>query len=121
MSDNSIVSSSKKAVEDMLFYYYYSLVKTNCSDPKKVIATEIPQMIKLTEDQMNYIKINSLQNNQLLENLDSSVGLLSSIEESKVLDIESIQIVKGILMAMRDQCKQTFDNFLIDEEEIEAE
>jgi uncharacterized protein YeeX (DUF496 family) len=113
MSDN-IISSSQKAVEDMLFYYYYSLVRSKCPDPKQVIATELPKMINLTEDQMNYIKINCLQENKLLENLDSSIGLLSSMEGSKVLDMESIRIVKGILTVMKEQCKQTFDDFILE-------
>lgn len=113
MGSNDKIASAKKAVSDMMFYYYYSLVQSGCEDPKKEIATELPKMIGLTEDQINYVKVNALQQNTLIQNLDSSIGLLSSIEESKSLDIESIAIVKGILSAIKEQAGESIDNFAI--------
>lgn len=95
-------SKSKSAVVDMLFYHYYALIKAGETDPKQIIATELPELINLSEEQIQYVKINTLQGNNLIENLDSSIGLLSSIEESKCLDMESIKIVKSILLIMKE-------------------
>jgi hypothetical protein len=97
--------SNKNAVVDMLFYYIYSLVKQGVEDPLQVVSTELPEMIHASMEQIEYIKMNTLQNNKLVENLDSSIELLSSIEESKTLDLESIKIVKGILEIMRNDTK----------------
>lgn len=100
MNDNS-----KNAVVDMLFYYIHSLIKQGVEDPLQVVSTELSKMIHASMEQIEYIKINTLQDNKLVENLDSSIELLSSIEESKSLDLESIKIVKGILEIMRNDAK----------------
>ena len=100
MNDNS-----KNAVVDMLFYYIHSLIKQGVEDPLQVASTELPKMIHASMEQIEYIKINTLQDNKLVENLDSSIELLSSMEESKSLDLESIKIVKGILEIMRNDAK----------------
>ena len=98
-------NSNKQAIVDMLFYYIYSLIKQGVEDPLQVVSTEFPEMIHVSMEQIEYIKMNTLQDNKLVENLDSSIGLLSSMEESKTLDLESIKIVKGILEIMRDNAK----------------
>lgn len=100
MNDNS-----KNVVVDMLFYYIHSLIKQGVEDPLQVVATELPKMINFSMEQIEYIKMNVLQDNKLVENLDSSIGLLSSMEESKTLDLESLKIVKGILEIMRNDAK----------------
>lgn len=100
MNDNS-----KNAVVDMLFYYIHSLIKQGVEDPLQVVSTELPEMIHASMEQIEYIKMNTLQDNKLIDNLDSSIELLSSIEESKSLDLESIKIVKGILEIMRNDAK----------------
>lgn len=112
MNDNS-----KNAVVDMLFYYIHSLIKQGVEDPLQVIATELPEMIHASMEQMEYIKMNVLQDNKLVENLDSSIELLSSMEESKSLDLESIKIVKGILEIMRDNAKVPLQKVFVGEEE----
>ena len=53
------VDSSRKTVEDMLFYYLFGLIRSGVQDPKQVIATEVASMINLTEEQLDYIKINT--------------------------------------------------------------
>lgn len=110
MNDNS-----KNAVVDMLFYYIHSLIKQGVEDPLQVIATELPEMIHASMEQMEYIKMNVLQDNKLVENLDSSIELLSSMEESKSLDLESIKIVKGILEIMRDNAKVPLQKVFVGE------
>ena len=96
---------SKDAVVDVLFYYIYSLLKQGVEDPLQVISTELPEMIHASKEQIEYIKINTLEKNKLVDNLDSSIGLLNSIEESKTLDLDSIRIVKNILEIMRNDAK----------------
>lgn len=98
-------NSNKQAIVDMLFYYIYSLIKQGVEDPLQIVSTEFPEMIHASMEQIEYIKMNTLQDNKLVENLDSSIGLLSSMEESKTLDLESIKIVKGILEIMKDNAK----------------
>ena len=99
------MNNNKQAIIDMLFYYIYSLIKQGVEDPLQVVSTELPEMIHASMEQIEYIKMNTLQGDKLVENLDSSIELLSSIEESKTLDLESIKIVKGILKIMRDNAK----------------
>ena len=99
------MNSSKNAVVDMLFYYIHSLIKQGVEDPLQVVSTELPKLINASMEQIEYVKINTLQDNKLIDNLDSSIGLLNSIEESKTLDLESIKIVKGILEIMRNDAK----------------
>ena len=93
---------NKSVVTDMLFYYIYSLVKQGVEDPLQVLVTELPEMINISKEQLEYIKMNVLQKEKFVENIDSSIKLLSSIEESKTLDLESIKIVKGILEIIRN-------------------
>lgn len=110
------MNSSKNAIIDMLFYYIHSLIKQGVKDPLQVVSTELPEMIHASIEQIEYIKMNTLQNNKLVENLDSSIELLSSIEESKTLDLESIKIVKGILKIMRDNANESLQKVFGDEE-----
>jgi hypothetical protein len=105
------VDSSRKAVENMMFYYLFGLIRSGEQDPKQVIATEVAKMVNLTEEQLDYIKINTEEHNNLLENLDCSIELLSNIEQSKKLDLESIKIVKGILTAMREHAKEPLSKY----------
>jgi hypothetical protein len=105
------VDSSKKAVEDMMFYYLFGLIRNGVQDPKQVIATEIAEMINLTEEQLDYVKVNTAEHNNLIENLDCSIELLSNIEQSKKLDLESIKIVKGILLVMKEHAKEPLSKY----------
>lgn len=105
------VDSSRKAVEDMMFYYLFGLIRNGEQDPKQVIATEVAKMINLTEEQLDYVKINTEEHNNLIENLDCSIELLSNIEQSKKLDLESIKIVKGILLAMKEHAKEPLSKY----------
>ena len=110
------VESCRKAVENMMFYYLFGLLRNGIEDPKQVIATEVANMINLTEEQLDYIKINTEEHNNLIENLDCSIDLLSNIEQSKKLDMESIKIVKGILLAMKEHAKEPLSKYFKGEE-----
>lgn len=108
-------SKSLQAVVDMLFYHYYSLVKQGVEDPKQVMASELPELINLSEEQIQYVKMNILQENKLIENLDSSIELLSSMEGSNRLDMDSVKILKGILTIMRDHAKVPLQQVFVPE------
>lgn len=108
MEDNKM-SGAKNGLQTMLFYYLYSLIG-NVEDPKQHIATEISKMIDLSEEQIQYVEMNIVNDNKLLENLSSSIRLLDNIEKTGKLDMESIKIVKGILEIMKNQCKEILDD-----------
>lgn len=107
---DSKVSGAKQGVQTMLFYYLSSLIGT-VEDPKQYIATEMGEMINLSEEQIQYVKMNTAQDNKMLENLSSSISLLENMEKTNTLDLESIGIVKKILKIMESQCKKTLDDY----------
>ena len=113
MEDNKI-SGAKNGLQTMLFYYLYSLIG-NVKDPKQYIATELGKMINLSEEQIQYVKLNVANDNKLLDNLSSSIDLLDNIEKTGKLDIQSIKIVKGILEIIKSQS----EDILKDMEEID--
>lgn len=105
----------KNAVVDMLYYYIHSLIAQGIEDPLQVISTELPEMIHCSMEQIEYVKMNTLQNNKLVENLDSSINLLGIMEESKTLDLESIKIIKGILEIMKNDAMKSLKKVLGEE------
>lgn len=110
MEDNKKVSGAKQSVQTMLFYYLSSIIGT-VPDPKQYIATELGKMIDLSEEQIRYVQMNIKNESKMLDNLSSSVQLLESIEKTGKLDLESINIVKQILLLMQEQCRTALDNF----------
>lgn len=119
--ENNKISGAKHGVQTMMFYYLSSLIGT-VEDPKQHIATELGKMIDLSEEQIQYVKMNIANDNKMLDNLSSSISLLENIEKTGKLDLESIKIVKGILEIMKSQCKKTLEEYTeiigeIDEQE----
>lgn len=108
--ENSKISGAKNGVQTMMFYYLSSLIGT-VEDPKQYIATELGKMIDLSEEQIQYVKMNIANDNKMLDNLSSSIGLLENIEKTGKLDLESIKIVKGILEIMKSQCSKTLEDY----------
>ena len=104
MADNKM-SRARNGLQTMLYYNLYSLIG-NVKDPKQYIATEIGKMIDLSEEQIQYIKLNLSNDNKLLENLSSSISLLDNIEKTGKLDMQSIKIVKGILEILKSQSEE---------------
>ena len=101
---------AKNSVQTMMFYYLSTLIG-EVEDPKQYMATEMSQMIDLSEEQIQYVKMNISNDNKMLDNLSSSISLLENIEKTKELDLESITIVKNILTIMKEQCQKTLDEY----------
>ena len=106
--ENLKTEGAKNAVQTMLFYYISSLIGT-VEDPKQYIANQISEMIDLSEEQANYVKLNLALENKLLDNLKSSIQLLDKKKKKKTLDLDSIKIVKGILNIMYDNSIKIID------------
>ena len=107
---NSKISGAKHGVQTMMFYYLTSLIGT-VEDPKQHIATELGKMIDLSEEQIQYVKMNVANDNKMLDNLSCSIALLENMEKTGKLDLESIGIVKQILKIMEGQCKKTLEEY----------
>ena len=101
---------AKKGAETMLFYYLESLIGT-VDDPKQVVATELGPMIDLSEAQIQYVKMSIANDNKMLDNLSCSIDLLKAMENTKEIDLESINIIRNILEIMHGQCKQSLDDY----------
>lgn len=118
---DSKISGAKHGVQTMMFYYLSSLIGT-VKDPKQHIATELGKMIDLSEEQIQYVKMNVSNDNKMLDNLSSSIALLENIEKTGKLDLESIGIVKQILEIMKGQCETALKDYAeIDEEGDETD
>ena len=107
---DSKISGAKQGVQTMLYYYLSSLIGT-VPDPKQVIATELGTMIDLSEEQIQYVKMSIAHDNKMLENLSSCVALLSNIEKTGKLDLQSIEIVRKMLEVMTSQCQATLKEY----------
>lgn len=114
MEDNKVIGG-RQGVQTMLFYYLSSLIG-KVDDPKQYIATEIGSMIDLSEEQIQYIKMNIANENKLTENLSSSISLLKNMEETGKVDFESIKIVRGILEIMKTQSEQVIKEYMGDDD-----
>lgn len=114
--ENNKLSGAKNGLRTMMFYYLSSLIGT-VEDPKQYIATELGQLIDLSEEQMQYVSMNIASENKILVNLSSSIALLDNIEKTGKLDMESIKIVNGILKIMKGQCENALKEFVFPEEE----
>lgn len=110
MDDRDKIVGARKGVETMLYYYLSSLIG-NVEDPKQVIATELGTLINLSEEQVQYVKMNVANNNKALENLSCCIDLLKSMEQSGELDMTSIKLVKDILEIMHGQCQQATNEY----------
>lgn len=115
MSDKS--SGAKQAVQNMLFYYLTTLLDEK--DPKQIIASEMGAMIDLSEDQLNYVKLQLSAKNKVLDNLETCVQLLENMVKTEKLDIDSLKIVIQVLSLMRDACSATLESLDLGDEEDE--
>lgn len=116
--ESNKISGAKNGLQTMMFYYLSSLLGT-VEDPKQYIATELGQLIDLSEEQIQYVRMNIANDNKMLDNLSSSIALLENIEKTGKLDMESIKIVKGILEIMKGQCEDALKEFVFPDEEID--
>lgn len=81
-------------------------------DPKQVLATEIPQCIEFSEAQLNYIKVNAIENNTLLSNLDCCIELLKEMQQSFKNKDENIELVIKILSEIRKDAEKPINYFM---------
>lgn len=113
MEDNKI-NGAKNGVQTMLFYYLSSLIGT-VEDPKQYIATEMGKMIDLSEEQIQYVKMDIANENKLIENLSSAISLLENMEKTGKPDFESIKIVRSILEIMKTQGEKAIKEYMGDD------
>lgn len=111
--DNKL-AGAKQGIQNMLFYYISALMDNGVKDPKQQIATEIGEMIDLSQDQVLYVESHIMNDNKLVDNLSSSIALLEGMEKTGKIDLESIKIVKGVLEIMHKQCTDTLTQVGID-------
>lgn len=115
--ENSKVAGARQGVQTMLFYYLSALMST-VKDPKQYIATELGEMIDLSEEQIRYVQMSIKNESKILDNLSSSIALLENIEKTGKLDLESIGIVKNILSILKNQCQDALDKYTEQAEEF---
>jgi hypothetical protein len=114
MTDNKSYGA-KQAVQTMLFYYLSSLI-TTVEDPKQYIASELGSMIDLSEEQIQYVKLSLATEDKVLSNFESCIQLLDAMKDKDSVDLESIKIVKDVLILMKDACKKTLEDFEVGNE-----
>ena len=101
---NDKVSSAKGAVENMLIYYHQALIEANCSDPKQVIATNLAKMIKLSDEQIEYVVKGSsgLTASKILNDI---TVLLTKMEQDNKLDKIYIEVIKKNIQILEKMVK----------------
>ena len=94
-----MIDSCKNRVKDMLYYYVAALMNEGVN-PRETILRELPGMIILAEDQVDYIRSELSE----LANIDEVFDMM--IELCKVGDKESIGIIKDTLINMQQQLQK---------------
>ena len=100
------VASSENAVRKMLFYYASSLTDLGVEDVRQYIATKLPEMIDLSKEQSDFVYMNVSKNNKIYDNLNNSIKLLTQMEKTKKIDLDSIKIIKQVLTLIVDDMKE---------------
>ena len=94
--DNRL-EGAKNSLRTMMYYYVVALTENGESDPKKVIAEEMAEMLALTEEQTAYVVDRVTKRTPIVEQAKCAVELLQAIEKSNKLDKESIRIVRKLI------------------------
>ena len=115
--DNRL-DGARSNVKTMLYYYIVALMEAGDQDPKETIASQIADMIGLSEDQVAFVKDKMTQRTTLEQQLECAIELLHAIEKSKKLDIESVRIVRKLLASILDSYKEAIRKFTEDTKEI---
>jgi hypothetical protein len=105
--------SAKKDLQTMLFYYITALIDEGESDPKRVIATEICEMIQLSEEQFAYVMAKQENSIDISEQLDSAAKLLKNSVKKDKVDMEAVKIVRELLTVTSKQIKDAYDKYII--------
>lgn len=92
--------SAAQAVVSMLIYYHEALVEEGCPDPRREMATVLPDMIRLSEAQSQYVK-DRVENNSIPVMIDNMQVILSAVisdaEKGKRTDKTQLEVVRKSL------------------------
>lgn len=111
--DNSRMNGAKAGVQTMMYYFLLAAMEQE-EDPKQYIATELGKMIDLSEEQIQYVQLSINNESKLMDNLKLCIQLLEPMKDTNTVDLESIKIVKEILVLIKDQCKDTLNKLHYD-------
>jgi hypothetical protein len=91
------VASAKIATQNMLMYYFQALIEVGCEDPKRELATELPKMIKLSEDQTKFVLAEYSNSINAEEMIKSMLILVAEMDkEKKYLKENTTLLKKGL-------------------------
>lgn len=113
--EDAQLKGAEQAVQNMLFYYFTALEKT-IEDPKQYIATRLPDMINLSEDQALFVKSNISTKSKVITGLTSSIELLNNMKKSNQYDANAMDIVIKLLTAIKTECEKTLELFTVKED-----
>lgn len=105
--------SARKDLQTMLFYYITALIEEGESDPKRVIATEMSEMIQLSEEQLAYVRAKQDNAIDISEQLDSAEKLLKNSVKKDKVDMEAVKIVRSLLTVTSKQIKEAYEKYII--------
>lgn len=97
------VRGAKVATQNMLMYYYQALVEEGHPDPKREMATELPKMIQLSQEQAEYVQAEIAADNSdmsLKELLQHTIILLKEMEQSQTFLPDNVEMVTRTLQGL---------------------
>lgn len=113
--------SARKDLQTMLFYYITALIEEGESDPKRVIATEMSEMIQLSEEQLAYVRAKQDNAIDISEQLDSAEKLLKNSVKKDKVDMEAVKIVRKLLTVTSKQIKEAYEKYIIGDNNDEGD
>lgn len=114
MEDKKL-TGSKKSLQSMLFYHLIALDE-QYADPKGELVKEIADMITLSEDQVKYVKMGISNNAGFDDQLEMASKLVEGMIKTKKIDMESLNIIKGLLDTTIQQVRETVKSYNIKKE-----
>lgn len=115
-SSDARILGARMGVETMLYYYYTAIIG-KVKDPKQYMASRMPVMIDLTDEQATYVGATISSDNAVMTSLTTSIELLKTMQDSKELDEESLSLVIGILESVQLNCTDALNMFLEKEDD----
>ena len=93
--------STKQALGTMVFYRFYALTMEGVHEPEKIIADEIRESLRGAGVQTELISVEKNTGHKVSNSLQDCIGLLSGMQSSGKINNESMDIVIGILEALK--------------------
>lgn len=112
--DDKKVTGSRKSLQSMLFYHLVALSELY-ENPRGMILEEIADMITLSEDQLKYVKLKLGKNASVDEQLEMASKLTDGMMKEKKLDMEALNIIKGLLDETVKQIREVDKEFTVEE------